>query len=280
MVMFMQRTDSRTAHENRHIFRPQTQPFPVGIARLQGQGAQAEGDGEAGAALWIGQTVEDPSVGDGLAAAGRGQIDPEEPLLCAAITETLSQIERGVLPAIGTAAARAESFVASDTRETLIQSRQRVQQATGVHTSTDQMLIKSLIEARLALFISTRIGVEHLAATRLVAVTGVAGLRGIVVIGQHQHETAEVKDIGTFKNGGGFVSGEGRSFEDRRRDLYRMLTPMLAVEREVLGIFQQASLAFCSASARLPHQPCVIGSGILARISWRRSQASHGLGRR
>ncbi len=61
---------SRTANHHRQIVLTQPEALAVYLPGLQGQGAQAEGDAETRAALRVGQSVQDATIGQCLAAAG------------------------------------------------------------------------------------------------------------------------------------------------------------------------------------------------------------------
>ena len=101
--------------------------------------------------------------------------------------------------------------------------------AAGIHFDTDQVFVETLF--KLAGF-AVGIGVDRILLADLVTVALVAGLAGIVVIGQHQRHAGKVQNVG-------FPAPVPRLppelLQQSRRHFARVLAPVLAGQRQALG---------------------------------------------
>ncbi len=73
-----QLTHGQPADANGEVVFAEAELFPIGLAGLQSERAQTQGDAEASAPLRVSQRIEDAAVSQGLAAACGGQVDAEE----------------------------------------------------------------------------------------------------------------------------------------------------------------------------------------------------------
>ena len=235
LVVRMQCPGGGAAHQHGEIFGAEPEAFAVGVAGLQGEGAQPQGHREARPQPRVGEAVEDAGVGEGLAAAGRGQVDAEEAVVDGLFAQALGQVEGRVLPAEGARAAFAEALVAGDSRQAEVEARERLHETAGIHADADQMLVETLVELRCAVRGAGRVGVGRLAAAfDGVAVTAVAGLGRVVVVGQHQREPGEMDYVGAGEDRSGVGIDQTRAFQDGAGGLAHMLAPVAAVEGQAL----------------------------------------------
>ncbi len=190
--MFMQLAHGGATDHHRHFVIAQRQTVTVSVAGLQGEGAQTEGDGKTSAAAGVGKAIKDAAIGEGLAATGGGHVDAEKTLLLAALAQPLGEFKSPVLPSKRRDGALAKASM-NEMGQLVGQSREGADNATGIDLDADQVLIEALLElAGLAI----SVGIQGFALAGLVAEAFVAGLAGVVVIGEHQGQPREVQQIG------------------------------------------------------------------------------------
>ena len=167
------------------------QPLAQGEAGLQGEHAQAEGDGKARAAVRIGKGVHDAGVGKRFAAAGAGEVDAEEALFGRGRLKTAAEVEGFVLPLeTGICGGLSERAVVAEGGQFARQQRQQAGEAGGEFGDAAEVFVEFLFGAFFFIFIG--VGVEFGHAFQTACVVWRQG--GVVVVAGHQAQAGEVQE--------------------------------------------------------------------------------------